>query len=417
MDELERRLTSMLTRAGERADPAAARLRNPAEAPHRRPARFGLGRLRTGWVVAAAGVAVVGVAVGIPQLSGHVAPAPITTPSTGRADGVHPLWPLVLATAPQQAFDRLPAGGPVDLPVPYTVDPQLVPDPTTDPTLVTAAGTIRFAAAGTKAVHLLAQRGPGTFIALTGAGHDGEDGLHDVRFELVAPDNTRREFYRATEAGSVTVSPDGTRLALSTWLGVADRQSEPAALIIDVRSGRVEHRLPGRFTQVSWASDDAVVLSGATSLAWRAPWTGPGEPVAVRTGTAITVAGGMVAVDETTGCLQRLAADATVTSANCHTWRSTGTVSPDGRYVSLEWTGADGSTHRGYLDVNRDEVRPWPVDGLNPSWLGATDVLLTEAGVEDLRATARCDLSTGACVRAPDDLHQGTWAGADWLGR
>src|SRR4029453_11307314 len=108
----------------------------------------------------------------------------------------------------------------------------------------------------------------------------GEDGLHDVRFEVVAADNTRREFYRAAEASSVTVSPDGTTLAVSTWLGGGGQQSQPAVELVDVASGRVAHRLPGRFTQVAWASDNAVVLSGTPgeprTFARGAPWAGGG---------------------------------------------------------------------------------------------------------------------------------------------
>jgi hypothetical protein len=429
MDELEQRLTNVLTKVSERADPAVARLRNPAASPRRKTTRFSSGRPHPAWVVVASSVAVAGVAVGIalgiPKIGqrpepASSAPASATGPSRGKSDGTHALWPLGVMEGYPETFDRLPAGGRVDLPVPHTVDQSLVPELVNAPTLVTAAGTIRFAASDTKAVHLLAQRRQGLFIALTGTGHDGEDGLHDVRFEIAAPDNTRREFYRAAEASSVTVSPDGTTLAVSTWLGGGGQQSQPAVELVDVASGRVAHRLPGRFTQAAWASDSAVLLSGkpgeATSIAWRAPWTGAGERIPVRGGTAMTVAGGLVALDDSKGCLQRLAADATVTAVNCDKWRSAGHVSPDGRYVSLEWSSGDGRVQYGVLDLRQNQVRSWPVPGMNPSWLGPADVLLTRADTEDIRMTARCDLSTNTYVRAPEAVHEGVWRGAAWIG-
>ena len=415
MDELEQRLTNVLTKVSERADPAAARLRNPATAPRREASRS-----RTTWlVVAASSVAVavvaVGIAVGIPLMSGNKQPAASTAPARGKTDGTHPLWTLGVTETYPQTFDKLASGDGVTVPVPYTVDPQLVPELAKAPTLVTTAGPIRFP--GSTAVHLLAQRDAGLFIAVTGSG--GGDGLHDVDFELVAADNTRRTLQHAAQASSVAVSPNGAMLALSTWLGTDSQQGEPAVELVDVVSGRVTHRLTGRFTQVAWASDTTLVLSGragdATSLAWRAPWTGEGEQIPVRAGSAMTVAGGMVALDDTTGCLQKLDADANVTAANCYGWRTAGHVSPDGRNVSLEWAGG-GTTHYGVLDLGQNQVRSWPVPGLNPSWLGPADVLLTEADAADTPRTARCDLTTGTCVLAPDDISAGVWRGAAWIG-
>jgi hypothetical protein len=295
------------------------------------------------------------------------------------------------------------------------VDPQLVPELTKAPMLVTRAGQIKFP--GATAVHLLAQRDAGVFIAVTGAG--GGDGLHDVDFQLVAADNTRRTLQHAAQASSVAVSPDGTMLALSTWLGTNSQPDQPAVELVDVASGRVTHRLAGRFAQVAWASDTALVLGGspteATSLAWRVPWTGKGEQIPVRAGSAMSVAGGMVALDDTTGCLQKLDANATVIAANCYGWRTAGHVSPDGRYVSLEWTSGS-TTQYGVLDLSQNQVRSWPVPGMNPSWLGPADVLLTEADAQDTPRTARCDLTANTCVLAPDAISEGVWRGAAWIG-
>lgn len=431
MDELERRLSRLLTTVSERADPAATRLRNPADSARPGPARLGSGRRRSAWVTAAAAVTVAGVAVGItvgvPELTGYgepgasASPSPSAGRSQGVSDGMHPLWSLAVVEAPSRSFDSLPVGGRVDLPVPYTVDPRSAPGLVSVPTLVTATGAIRFSVVDTKAVHLLAQRSQGSFVVVTGPGHDGEDGWYDVRFVLVAPDNTSREFYRARQAGSVGVSPDGTKLAVTTWLDDGRQQSEPVVELVDVGSGRVEHRLPGRFTQVVWASDRAILLSGpedvATSRVWRAPWTGSGERSSVGSGGAMAVDGGLVALDEARGCLQRLDADADVIEVNCNRWGSAGQVSPGGRYVSLEWTRGDGQVRRGVLDVRQNQVRSWPAEGINPSWLGPAEVLLTQADVEDLRALARCDLTTNTCVRVSDDTHQGVLSGADWIGR
>jgi hypothetical protein len=426
MDELEKRLTNVLTTVSERADPAAARLRNPATSPPRTVSRFSPGRHTTWLVAATASAAVaavaVGIAVGIPQVNNNNRPAASTgptvstAPTAGTPDGKNPLWTLGVTENHPLSFDRLPAGKKMTVPIPYTLDPELTPELATAPTLVTKAGPIRFP--GAKAVHLLAQRAAGVFIAVTGAG--GGDGLHDVDFQLVAADNTRRTFHHAADASSVAISPDGTMLAMSNWLGTKSPKGGPAVELVDVASGRVTHRLTGRFTQADWASDTALVLVGqasvASSLAWRAPWTGKGEQIPVRNGTALSVAGGMVALDDTTGCLQKLDATATVTAANCNNWRSVENVSPDGRYVSLTW--ASGSTTQyGVLDTSQNQVRSWPVPGVNTSWLGPADTLVSEDTTEDTPRTALCDLTADTCVLAPEDIVEGVWRGAAWLGR
>lgn len=277
---------------------------------------------------------------------------------------------------------------------------------------MTSAGTIRFDAGTTKAVRLLAQRDQGSFIMLLGPGHDGQDGLFDVRVEVVAPDNSRRQIYQVKRVLSLAVSPGGTLMAATT----PDRGAE----LVDVATGRVVHRVAGTFTQVVFASDEAVLLSGApestTSLAWRAPWTTAGEPVAVRSGTAMAVDGGLVAFDAATGCLRRLDGRAAVIGANCHEWRSAGAVSPDGRRLSVEWADGTGVNRHGFLDVRDNVVRPWPAAGLNPSWLAGDDVLLTAQGELDGVVTARCDLTTGVCARPPAGFGQGIWRGASWIG-
>jgi hypothetical protein len=420
MDELEQRLTNVLTKASERADPAAARLRNPATAPPHKAVRFGSGGRHTTWLMAAAcSVAVaavaVGVAVGIPSMNGNThptatpGPAGSTGPAVGKADGTHPLWRLSRTENEPWTYDQLAVGLRVTPPVPYTVDPDVVPERTKVPTLVTQAGQIRFP--GSTGVHLIAQRPAGVFIAVTGS--RGGDALLDVDFELVAADNTRRKLHHAAEVSYYSVSPDGTKLALSTWLDRDSQRGEPAVELVDVASGRVIQRMAGTFRQPMWASDTLLVLGGKpgpTSLAWGAPWTGKGKQIPVRTGSVFSVAGGLAALDDTTGCLQKLDAAANVTAANCNGW-GYAAPSPDGRYVSLEW--AD-STRFGVLDLGRNEVRSWPVPGQNASWLGPDDVLLSEVDAEDSARDARCDLTTDTCTLAPNEI---TEYGASWLGR
>jgi len=103
-----------------------------------------------------------------------------------------------------------------------------------------------------------------------------------------------------------------------------------------------------------------------------------------------------------------LGQDGKVTEANCGGWSLVGPVSPDGRYVPMEWPTADGGVTRGALDGLENKVRPWPIRGTNPSWLGTGDVLLTQIDVEDNPAAVRCDLTDGTCVRAPDEMRQGS---------
>ena len=180
---------------------------------------------------------------------------------------------------------------------------------------------------------------------------------------------------------------------------------------------RVTHRLEGRFTGPLWASDSALLLDGAKSLVWRAPWTGTGDPTTVNRSAAVSAAGRIVAVDQA-GCLQRLGEDGKVTAANCGGWTLGGSVSPDGRYVPLQWPAADGTETYGVLDVMENKVMPWPIRGFGGgSWLGPADVLLGEVDAQDSPATVRCDLTSGTCVRVPDELLQGTRRGATWIGK
>ncbi|XVU27385.1 hypothetical protein ACQPZJ_10200 [Actinoplanes sp. CA-054009] len=265
---------------------------------------------------------VVGLAVGIRSTGGDGRPVATAPATRGEADGTHPLWTLGISETYAQTFDQLAPGGPITAPVPRTVDTELV----------TEAGPVRFA--GSSAVHLLARRDNGVFVAVTGA--EGGDGLFDVDFVLVGAGNSRRTILHAAEAGSVAVSPNGTMLAFSTGGGRAVK-------LVDVSSGRVVHQLAGRFTQAAWASDTALLLTSEAGIsAWRAPWTGDGERIPVRASSAMSVAGGIVALDDTTGCLLKLDGDATVTMANCNGWKSAGPASADGRLLPLEW--ANGST-------------------------------------------------------------------------
>jgi len=452
MDELEQRLSNVLARVSEQADPAASRLRNPAEFPRQRHARF-----RTA-AAAASGIAVavvVSIAVAAPRLNQHQKPAstptstatsassqastvrsasspvstatsasspastsasatlPVASASRGVADGVHPLWSLGLSQSPSRTFDQLPAGGPVPVPLPHTIDPR-VRERVSVPTLVTAAGTIRFTDPKFVSVWLMAQRRQGLFVGLAGISPDDLEGNFKSSVVLVAPDNSRREIYRAAEHTTVSVSPDGTVLAVSTPRAVE---------LVDVESGRVRHRLPGSSEPVAWASDNELLLGvaeGGATLVLRAPWTGSAERIAPTQPFSWSVDGGRLSVilDETTGCLQRLSVDGTVTAANCGGWRrGHGRYSPDGRSLPLEWNTETGILQRGVLDVTRNQVRTWPVvAGTGASWLGPADVLLSQADVEDRPPQARCNLTTDTCSSVTEADQQSLY-GMEWSGR
>ena len=436
MDELERRLRRVLTEVSTTADPSVARLRNPAAVSSVRSGRRSR-PLHSAWLVAGASLAVAAVVVGVtlggPLLNrmdgrqqgsaaspsqGSTATSTVASPiagtSRGKADGVAPLWSLAVEDVRQQVVSQLPTGGPGALPLPYTLDPRAAPEVASVPTLVTTAGTVQFPEA--KSVFLLAERRQGTFVALLGPGHDGQDGLYDVRLVLVEPSKVRRELFRARLAEGFAVSPDGTTVAVSVPAGGAGGQTGAGALLVDVDTARVTHRLGGRFPWLVWASDRALLLPGDKSLVWSAPWTGVGEPVTSFGSSTVTVAGGVVTFDKA-GCLRRLGEDGKVTEANCGGWSYAGMDSPDGRYVPMEWPAADGGVTRGALDVLENKVRPWPIRGMFPSWLGPGDVLLTQSDVQDSPAMVRCDLTAGTCVRVPDEMRQGTWRAASWIGK
>lgn len=437
MGELERRLTRVLTEASASVDPAVARLRNPAVVSSPGRSKEPSPRWRSGWVAAGSAVAVAAVVAAVivggpllsrPDTEQRSSEASPSAPRTrGTADGVAPLWSLTVADVRQRTVAQLPVGGPVPLPRPYAVDPRaLAPEAKAGsvPWLVTAAGTIRFQDA--KSVLLLAQRQQGTFVALLSPGHVGQDGMYDERLVVVGPNKVPRELFRAAQVENFAVSPDGTTVAVSVPASGAGGQTGPGTVLVDVGTARVTHRLEGRFTGSVWASESTLLLQGAKSLVWRAPWTGAGDrqmaadndPTTTKASGsgAVSVAGGIVAVDQT-GCLQRLGEDGKVNAANCGGWTLAGPVSPDGRYIPLEWPAADGALARGVLDVMENKVMPWPIRGVNPSWLGPADVLLREANVQDSPATVRCDLTSGTCVRVPDELLQGTSRGASWIGK
>lgn len=248
--------------------------------------------------------------------------------------------------------------------------------------------------------------------------HEGRLWFSDwIAAEIIAIESkVRRELFRAQQVLNFAVSPDGTTVAVDVPAGGAGGQSGAGALLVDVDSAHVTHRLEGSFTWLVWTSNRALLLQGGKSLVWRAPWTGVGEPATSSGSSTVTVAGGVVTFD-TAGCLRRLGEDGKVTEANCGGWSLAAQVSPDGRYVPMEWPAADGGVTRGALDVVENKVRPWPIRGTKPSWLGPGDVLLTQIDVQDTPPVVRCDLTDGTCVRLPDWMSQGTWRAASWIGK
>lgn len=307
MDALERELGGALTRAAESGVPEPVRLRNPAVSglsrlvgPSRRVRTSGLSgaSTRSGaevpeievpgggrrWAVAtaAAGLTLVVVAAVLGPIwsskqAGHGKPvdpaassgAPdvsaTATPSvdtgTPHGDGKHPLWPLTVPGIPGRTVDQLPQGPAPDVPLPYTLDLRTGPDLASSPTLVTTDGRLEFTDPGMSSIFLLGERPQGIFVVALGTGHDGQDGLFNLRVYLVGRGNSRREVYRTSAASSVDVSPDGTTLAVNTWLGFGSGGSGSAG------SGRFRF---GRFRR----------LGGRGAARRRRPR--PGRPPAVR---------------------------------------------------------------------------------------------------------------------------------------
>lgn len=61
--------------------------------------------------------------------------------------------------------------------------------------------------------------------------------------------------------------------------------------------------------------------------------------------------------------MRRLGEDGKVTEANCGSGTLVGPVSPDCRYVPMEWPAADGGVTGGALDVLENKVRSRPIRG------------------------------------------------------
>ncbi|HET9655018.1 MAG TPA: hypothetical protein VFP72_06675 [Kineosporiaceae bacterium] len=443
MDRLERELRVSLARAAETGAPDPVRLRNPALAGgSKESAGVPGGSSGRRWAaVAAAGMTMaVAAAVvvpiwhskqagsGTPRLPAASSSGPATssapTPADApvpHADGKHPLWPLKVPGIPSRTIDQLPVGPAPDVPLPYTLDPRTSPELAAKPTLVTAEGRVEFT--GTVGVDLLDARPQGLFVETHGPGHDGEDGLYDVRVVLVGKGNTQRELYHGAVAGSFAVSPDGATVAVDTWIGVATK-TPAEVVLVDVASGRITHRLAGRFNYATWLGNTTLLLkdpqSGAPARAWRAPWTAS-TPETVDPGSTgvIWTAAGLLRVDETQGCLQRLDSSLKVLEASCGGWSIQGRISPDGRYVPVEWrhNGDQGTRRAGLLDMTTNQITAWPADLAGPSWLAPGEALLSPRWYEDQSDSAHCLLATGTCERIPADSFSALFRAATWLGR
>jgi hypothetical protein len=134
---------------------------------------------------------------------------------------------------------------------------------------------------------------------------------------------------------------------------------------------------------------------------------------------------GLIGVNQSLGCLERLDASLNVVEASCGGW-SAGPLSPDGRYVDVVWQSAtDASKRVGVLDTTTDQVVNMSVvDGGGAQWLGQGKVLLTPQAANNGgdRAnpspdSAVCVLASDTCERVPAASFTRLFQAAEWLGK
>ena len=102
--------------------------------------------------------------------------------------------------------------------------------------------------------------------------------MYDVRLILVEPNKVRRELFRAQLAEGFAVSANGTTVAVSVPARGAGGQTGAGALLLDVDSAHVTHRLGGRFTGSVWASERALLLGVARAWSGARPGREWGNP-------------------------------------------------------------------------------------------------------------------------------------------
>jgi len=446
MDLLEHELRNALHRAAEFGASGPVQLRNPALVDGGRSTHSTAASKRGHWwpaaVSAALTVTVIAAVLAVATRGrGHVvggadgSPTAATTDSSsatpgvvGKAgsDGKHPLWDLVVPATPARTISGLPAGATSEVPKPYTVNPDVAPDLARYPTLVTANGPVEFKEAAH--VYLIDSLPQGVLVTTTGLGHDGEDGMHDVRLLVVAEGNARREIFHGPTMLMASASPDGKTVAVNTW---TEQAAAPGEIdLVDVASGSITHRLSGQFTDLAWAANNALLLIGPgdspKSYAWSAPWSS-GDSRAVELGLTSVVrsATGLIGVNESRGCLERIAPSLKVSDAICGGW-SAGRLSPDGRYVNVAWSSPTGSSKRyGVLDTGTNQIVNLSlIDGGGAQWLGQGEVLVAaqadnNGGQSDAANldSAVCTLASATCERVSTASFSHLFQRAEWLGK
>jgi hypothetical protein len=450
MDLLERELRSALDRAATAGVSGQVRLRNPAlvEAAGVTDSMAGMKRSGRWLIVASAAMTVTAIAAVVAvgtNRTGHrvgatdgqlatASPAksssasPTASPRLAGgpgSDGVHTLWHLAVPPAPTRDVGGLPLGAAPEVPKPYVVLPGTAPDLARYPTLVTADGPVEFK--GAAAVFLVGSLPQGVLVATTGLGHDGQDGMRDVHLLVVGKGNVQREIFHGPAMLMASVAPDGATVAVNTWLQDA---SAGEVDLVDVASATITHRLPGQFTDLGWAANDSLLLIGPgespKSYAWGTPWSAAGaRALGVDLTYVVPSAKGLIGVNQSLGCLERLDASLNVVEASCGGW-SAGPLSPDGRYVDVVWQSAtDASKRVGVLDTTTDQVVNMSVvDGGGAQWLGQGKVLLTPQAANNGgdRAnpspdSAVCVLASDTCERVPAASFTRLFQAAEWLGK
>jgi hypothetical protein len=336
------------------------------------------------------------------------------------------LWHLAVPVAPTREISGLPVGAAPEIPKPYTVNPDIAPDLARYPTLVTDDGPIEFKEAAK--VFLIGSLPQGVLVATTGLGHDGEDGMHDVRLLLVGKGNTQREIFHGPTMFMAPASPDGATVAVNSWSQEAAVAGEVD--LVDVASGTITYRLPGQFTDVGWAANDALLLIGPgespKSYAWAAPWPAAGaRALGLELTHVVPSAEGFIGESQSRACLEHLDPSMNVVEASCSGW-SAGPLSPDGRYLDVVWQSpTDAPKRYGVLDTTTNQVVGLPVVGSAAAqWLGHGVVLLTpyvESNGGDKAYpspdSAVCVLASGSCERVSAASFTRLFQAADWLGK
>jgi hypothetical protein len=331
--------------------------------------------------------------------------APTPTP-----DGTHPLWALTPPTIGTEPASSLPKGTPPGRLVPYLLNPADGGAATKKPTLFTSGGQVRFEDPKASSAYIFGVRRQGVFVATEEAAKTDQEGALTVRLYWITG-TTRHELFHRSLVGQesdVTVSPDGTTVAVNLTADLNASQHSEVALV-ETATGKVTKRLPGTFDAITWASNDTLlVYSGGSPSAWRAPWTGtkPSRTDLAFGGMVVTV-GGLVGLTTDHGCLARIDPTLKVLAASCGGWTLAGDPSPDGTYLPVSWRPEGDASQPpiiGFLDTVANRVISIPISDqavdTTINWVAGAEAELTFTQPGQTKGlSVSCVLSVGECRR------------------